>query len=145
MTKVDFGSSYQVNFRATVNFLLSKGAPQDHAEELAQSAWSKGWEHLTKLRNEDRLKTWVNTIAFNLFRRAIREGKRREPLPEMADGRRVDNAAIDLSNLLKLCGPADRRLLLYQMKGLTTSEMANQVGASNAAVRVRLTRARQSA
>ena len=141
----DYGSAYRTGFPSTVRFLLSKGARSDGAEEMAQAAWTLGWERVHQLRNDSLLRTWVNTIALNLYRRMIREEKRREPLLERTGGSRTCLAKIDLSTLLSRCCPADRALLTAQMNGATTSEMASRVGTTRAAVRVRLTRARQAA
>ena len=70
---------------------------------------------------------------------------RKEPLLDMAGGRKMDLAAIDLNTVLNACGPSDRLLLIHQLNGFTTKEMAMRVGASEGAVRVRLTRARRTA
>lgn len=145
MTQTEFASAYQVSFRQTVKFLLSKGAVAHDADDVAQTAWIKGWECLAQLRNHQHLTTWINTIAFNLFRRAIRRQRRQEPLTDMSGPENINLAAIELRNVLKLCAPAERILLTHQMNGLTTREMAHSMGTSEAAVRVRLTRARQSA
>jgi DNA-directed RNA polymerase specialized sigma24 family protein len=53
-------------------------------------------------------------------------------------------ASIELASLLDSCCPSDRVLLLHQLHGLTTSEMAREVGATETAVRIRLMRARRS-
>ena len=146
MTQQEFGTAYQGSFRQTVKFLLAKGSNQDSAEDLAQAAWSKGWECIGQLRNHDQLKTWVNTIALNLYRRSMRDFKREEPLMmDVSGGRNINVAAIDVHSLLNRCGHRDRSLLLQHMQGLTTGEMAETVGITEAAVRVRLTRARHSA
>ena len=145
ITQAEFGWAYRTGFDLTVRFLLAKGAPKDAAEETAQAAWSRGWERVQQLRKEELLKTWINTIALNMYRRAIREDRRKEQLFDMTGGENVNFAAIDLSTLLNRCGPAEKLLLLNQMQGLTTSELARTVGATEAAVRVRLTRARQAA
>jgi RNA polymerase sigma-70 factor (ECF subfamily) len=145
MTRSDYGRAYQTGFKPTVRFLESKGAPHDIAEETAQAAWTRGWERIDQLRNEELLRTWVNAIALNMYRRAARNDRRRQPLIDRSGGANVDIAAIDLQRLLRCCCPSDRVLLLYQLHGLTTSEMAREVGATETAVRIRLMRARRSA
>jgi RNA polymerase sigma-70 factor (ECF subfamily) len=145
MTRSDYGRAYQAGFKPTVRFLESKGAPHDAAEETAQAAWTRGWERIDQLRNEESLRTWVNAIALNMYRRAARNDRRIQPLLDRSGGADVDIAAIDLKNLLKCCCSSDRVLLLHQLNGLTTSEMAREVGASETAVRIRLMRARRSA
>ena len=145
MTRSDYGRAYQAGFKSTVRLLESKGAPHDTAEETAQAAWTRGWERIDQLRNEELLRTWVNAIAMNMYRRSARNDIRRQPLLDRSGGADVDIAAIDLKRLLKCCCSSDRVLLLYQLHGLTTSEMARKIGATETAIRIRLMRARRSA
>jgi RNA polymerase sigma-70 factor (ECF subfamily) len=145
ITNIEYGRAYQTDFKLTVRFLLSKGAPKDSAEEAAQAAWSKGWEQIGRLRKREHLRTWVNTIALNFFRRSLRYDRRNGPLVDQSGAHSINIAAIDLPILLKLCGSSDRVLLIGQLHGLTTSEMARRVGVTEGAMRVRLTRARRAA
>jgi DNA-directed RNA polymerase specialized sigma24 family protein len=145
MTRSDYGRAYQAGFMPTMRFLVSKGVPHDTAEETAQAAWTRGWERIHQLRDEEFLRTWVNTIALNLYRRAAHIDSRKLPLLDRIGGASVNVAAIDLAKLLKNCSPSDRLLLLHQLHGLTISEIAQNVGATKIAVRIRLMRARRSA
>ncbi len=144
MTNIDYGHAYQAGFTPTIRFLRSKGAPHEAAEETAQAAWTAGWEHIDQLRNAEVLRTWVNSIALNLYRRAARRERNNLPLLDNSGCAGVDLAAIDLASLLKSCCPGDRRLLLHQLHGLTTIEIAQEIGATETAVRIRLMRARRS-
>jgi RNA polymerase sigma-70 factor, ECF subfamily len=145
MTRSDYGRAYETGFHPTVKFLVSKGVSHDVAEEVAQDAWTRGWERIGQLRDKHLVRTWVNTIALNLFRRSTQFDSRKEPLLDCAATTDLGLASIDLTNLLDSCCPSDRVLLLYQLHGLTTSEMAREVGATETAVRIRLMRARRSA
>lgn len=150
ITRTDYGGAYQTGFQLTVRFLISRGVPPDSAEETAQAAWAKGWEHIANLRTRAHLRTWVNTIALNLYRRVVRNERRTEPFDPITFanwciGGGLNVAAIDVATVLAMCDGPDRLLLIYQMSGLTTSEMAVQVGVTEGAVRVRLMRARQAA
>jgi len=145
MTRSDYGRAYEQGFNPTVRFLVSKGVPRDSAEEIAQAAWTRGWERIAQLRDEDVVRTWINTIALNLYRRDTHIDSRKEPLMDRAVKSDPGAASIELDRLLDSCCPSDRSLLLFQLYGFTTSEMARQVGASETAVRIRLMRARRSA
>src|SRR5258708_22043158 len=72
MTTEGFGQAYSRGFDVTIRFLTSRGLRRDHACEVAQAAWVKGWERLGQLRDERFVFTWVNTIALNVYRKAIR-------------------------------------------------------------------------
>jgi RNA polymerase sigma-70 factor (ECF subfamily) len=145
MTRTEYGKAYQAGFPLTVKFLTSRGVPRDAAEEAAQSAWTTGWERIDQLRDQRLVRPWVNTIALNLHRRVAVLDSRKRPLVDRAGRTGPDLAAIDLARLLGSCCPSDRALLEHQLHGLTTREIARQVGASEIAVRIRLMRARQSA
>ena len=145
MTRNNYGRAYQTGFQATVRFLISRGVPAEAAEENSQAAWSRGWERIGQLRDEDLLRTWVNAIALNMYRRSARADSRNQPLVDRSGGASVDIAAIDLARLLKCCDSSDRALLLHQLHGLTTSEIAEKTGTTETAVRLRLMRARRAA
>ena len=145
MTRSDYGRAYEQGFEPTVRFLVSKGIPRDSAEETAQAAWTRGWERIDQLRDEDSVKTWVTAIARNMYRRNTHIDRLKEPLLDRAVKPDPGAASIELASVLDSCCPSDRSLLLFQLYGLTTSEMAHQVGVTEAAVRIRLMRARRSA
>jgi len=145
MTRTTYETAYREGFSLTLNLLLSRGACRDAAEEVAQAAWTRGWERLDQLLNDDLLKTWVNTIAINFYRRAMHLQGRMRPLTEMPGEAKVDLAAIDLDRLMSSCYPQERNLLALQLRGLTTKEMAQEIGVTETAVRIRLMRARRAA
>jgi len=55
-------------FPFTTKFLQSRGVQTEAAPDLAQAAWVRGWECRRQLRSDSALRTWVNTVAWNLFR-----------------------------------------------------------------------------
>jgi DNA-directed RNA polymerase specialized sigma24 family protein len=145
MTRADYGRAYEQGFYPTVRFLVSKGVSRDSAEEIAQAAWSRGWERIDQLRDAGIVRTWINTIALNMYRRATHIDSRKEPLRDRAAKFDPGGASLELARLMDSCSPSDRSLLLFQLYGFTTSEMARRVGATEGAVRIRLMRARRSA
>jgi RNA polymerase sigma factor (sigma-70 family) len=147
MTGEEYGKAYKRGFDLTVRFLLSRGAWRDLADEAAQTAWVKGWERLDQLRNEGLVVTWVNSIALNVYRSLVR----REPF-KLAQDRpyektaAINLAAIDVARILEFCRPCDQSLLRQQyVEGLTTSEIAQEYGVTETAIRLRLLRARRDA
>jgi len=150
MTGEEFGNIYQMGHKRTVRFLLSKGASSAAAADIAQSAWLRGWERLSQLRDPKMLLTWINTIALNEFRRHLtREAAFNRArsmvqwtVPAMSH---AHLAAIDVSRILAACSQSDRQLLQAQMHGLTPRELACRHGISETAVRIRFLRARRYA
>ena len=146
MTSADYAQAYQDGVKLTFRFLLSRGVAPDPAEEISQAAWFRGWERLGQLRNDEMISTWVNTIALNLYRRAIRTERRLQGLQDPLYAKNTMNwAAIDLSRILGFCRLPDRELLEAQMRGNTAQEIARQRGVSQTAIRIRLLRARRAA
>jgi DNA-directed RNA polymerase specialized sigma24 family protein len=92
---------------------------------------------------------WINTIALNCHRRAIR--RERSLYFELKCGQRAINptatnlAAIEISRALQRCDPRSRGLLEAQMSGRTVKELAAEHGVTETAIRIRLFRARRMA
>ena len=146
MTREAYARAYQDGLPLTLRFLLSRGVTRDTAEEISQAAWMRGWERLGQLRSDELISTWVNTIALNLYRRAIRQERRLQGLKEPLYAKSTVNwAAIELRRILRFCRLPDRQLLEAQMVGQTAEEIAQDQGVSQTAIRIRLLRARRAA
>ena len=78
-----YAEAFQNGFGATRRFLVSRGAPIDEAEEIAQAAWARGWEYRAQLRDPGLVSYWVNSIARNLFRARFRSRWSRQRLVTM--------------------------------------------------------------
>ena len=146
MTREEYGNIYETGRERTIRFLLSRGAAPGLAPDIAQSAWLRGWERLTQLRDPQMIVTWINSIALNQYRRVIRNERLHQELQQSSHGKTsLDLAAIDIARILLVCRPPDRVLLEAQMKGVTAKEMAREHGLTETAVRIRFLRARRSA
>jgi DNA-directed RNA polymerase specialized sigma24 family protein len=146
MTREEYGDIYQVGKERTIRFLLSRGAAPGLAPDIAQSAWLRGWERLSQLRDPSMIVTWINSIALNQYRRVIRSESLHQELQISTEGRTsLDLAAIDIARILTVCRPPDRLLLEAQMNGVTAKELAREQGLTETAVRIRFLRARRSA
>jgi DNA-directed RNA polymerase specialized sigma24 family protein len=145
MTREAYGLAYQKGFRRTVRLLCSRGATTEHAEDVAQAAWLRGWERLHQLRDERTIVSWVNAIAVNVHRYSIHHESRYQILPDLCGQAGIDLAPIDAARVLRLCHPSDRALLEQQMGGVTAEEVAEQEGISPTAARIRFYRARRAA
>jgi len=142
VTSGEFSKAYQIGLASTIRFLRSCGASSDNAEESAQSAWAKGWERLHQLREERMIVSWVNAIATNEHRRALRIQGRCGPLFDLrAAATTNDIAFIDTARILTLCQPQDRRLFEQKLSGFSGEEIAINEGVSANALRIRMFRA----
>jgi RNA polymerase sigma factor (sigma-70 family) len=121
---------------------------QGRAEDAAQSAWWIAWRKLPSLRDNDRLRPWLVSIAANEARKIVKHERGRR-VPEIAID--LDRSSsidpegaidgVDLRNALARLAPQDRALIaLRYAAGLDASELAPYVGLSPSGVRTRLSR-----
>jgi RNA polymerase sigma-70 factor (ECF subfamily) len=133
---------------ARVAFVVCRDV--DLAQEAVQAAWATAWPRLGTLRDRDRLRPWLITIAANearqLVRRRLRRGIREIALdiedggtitgrPDPADGA----ALVDLANALAGLDPGDRAIVgMRYAAGMTSAEIGAALGISDASARVRM-------
>lgn len=128
------------------------------SEDIAQEAFLKAWQNLSKLNNSTSFLPWLRQITRNLARDWLRSHRNR-PLTgegaEIAIGMAADPSPSPSEHLLRAeeeivaadiisALPEDSRevLLLYYREGQSSQQVANLLGLSDAAVRKRLSRAR---
>lgn len=122
---------------------------QDMAQDAVQAAWPIAWRKLASLREPDRLRPWLVTIAANEARQAVRRQRRHGVVEiEVADvGSRQHDpyllaARIDLSAALQRLSSVDRSILaLRHVSGFDATEIGRAMGMSASGVRSRLARA----
>lgn len=119
------------------------------AEDAVHAAWAIAWRKLGAVREPDRLRPWLVSVAVNEARQLLR-GRRRRALQEV----RVDAAvepggadpasgigAIDLRNALARLEPDDRALLAMRyVAGFDATELSRATGLSASGTRARLAR-----
>jgi DNA-directed RNA polymerase specialized sigma24 family protein len=146
VSREEYGRAYQRWFQLTVRFLGSKGLSSESATEIAQSAWTKGWECRRQLRDLTCLLPWVNSIALNACRGLLRRERKFQALPEVSVAPQLDLATLDISRILASCKPMDRIILRkHHLEERPIEEIAQEHGCSETAMRIRLLRARRSA
>lgn len=142
--EVEFASTYQRSFSKTCKFICSLGADQHTAEEIAQSAWVRGWQRRHQLLQRQFLATWVHAIARNLYRESYAKNRRLTELEEYGFNSNVLRK-IEVDDILSNCTkPESQFLHLVYFEGYTSEEIAKQHRVSPVTVRVRLMRLRQS-
>jgi len=129
------------------------GGDQDIADDAVQAAWSIAWQKLDSLRDPDRLKPWLVSVAANEARQLCRRERSRslvhldvglanlgvEDPGEPDPAGRAD--VLDLDDALQHLAPQERALLALRYEaGLDSSEIGNLMGRPSATVRWRLAR-----
>ena len=118
------------------------------AEDAAQAAWSIAWRKLGTLRDPERLRPWLVSVAANEARKLVQSRQRRrvaEIRVRTPDDPAGDPSAeidhLDLLDALHHLKPKDRRLLaLRYVAGLDSNEIGTLVGMSPSGVRGHLSR-----
>ena len=130
------------------------------SEDIAQEAFLSAWQHLKRLQNPSSFLPWLRQITRNLARDHLRANRHRPldgegadiaielaadpsptPMQQLVEDER-EHAAAELISAL----PEESRevLLLFYREGQSSQQVALLLGLSDAAVRKRLSRARQS-
>jgi RNA polymerase sigma factor (sigma-70 family) len=119
---------------------------RDLADDAVQAAWQMAWRALPTLRDPERVRNWLITIAANEVRRQLRRRRLRTLLEPMwrsqsYEAQTTDPQHLDLASALRRLSERDRRLLAMRYAiGLNSEEIGGQLGLSPSGVRVRLQR-----
>ncbi len=130
------------------------------SQDIAQEAFLSAWQKLSRLRNPDSFLPWLRQITRNLARDHLRAQTHRaspvddveaviaqvaDPAPCPAD-RRIAEEEAEAARAAIDALPEESRevLLLFYREGQSSLQVAALLGLSDAAVRKRLSRARQS-
>jgi len=115
----------------------------DLAHEAAQAAWLAAWRNAASVRDPNRIRGWLVSIAANEARRLARREGHRSRL-ELASGPPTTPpgpADPDLAAALDRLGPGDRALVAMRYAlGMDSTEIAAAIGGSASGVRGRLSR-----
>jgi RNA polymerase sigma factor (sigma-70 family) len=133
---------------SSVCFVMT-GGDAELAEEAVQSAWPIAWRKLHTVRDPERLRPWLVSIAVNEARQLGRRRRRGRvleiSLASDSMSTPTDPAAragdIDLRNALARLKPEDRTLIaLRYVAGFDSAELARALGMSPSGTRARLAR-----
>jgi RNA polymerase sigma factor (sigma-70 family) len=116
------------------------------AEEAEQSAWAIAYRRLRDLRDPERLRPWLMSIAANEARQIARSRRRRSVrelyVVDPAQPADIDRVAmIDLADALARLDPKDRVIVgMRFVGGFESADIAQAMGMTASNVRVRLHR-----
>jgi RNA polymerase sigma-70 factor (ECF subfamily) len=117
------------------------------ARDATQNAWQRLWRDPPRLNDESRLRSWLLTVAANEARQLARRRRRgailehRSARSEPAPRPDLGIERVDLERALARISPDERELLgLRYLLGMSSPEIATQLGLSAEGVRTRLRR-----
>jgi len=136
-----------------LNYLYRFVGDVGRAEELAQETFIKAYRALTRLPADANERAWLYRIATNTARDWNRRRRliqwlpllnrdndslsKGDPAGQIVEAEAVQRALASLPVIYR------EPLLLYSMQGFSTAEIADILGLSQSAVKVRLFRARE--
>jgi len=148
-----FGALVERHQRLVFGVALARCQDPALAEDVAQEAFVTAWRELDRLRDGDRVGTWVAGIARNLAANAARQRARREgadvPQPSAVPTPEDEALAREDRELLRRAlaeVPEQHRetLVLYYMEGESVSAIAEALGIREDLVKQRLSRGRKA-
>jgi RNA polymerase sigma-70 factor (ECF subfamily) len=119
------------------------------AEDAVQAAWAIAWRKLRSIREPQRLRAWLVSVAVNEGKQLLRKRHRRSEVELTVDASRtpggIDPAIgidlVDLRAALARLDPDDRALLAMRyIAGFDATELSAATGLSPAGTRTRLHR-----
>ena len=146
--EVAFARIVETYHRDLVRVAYVVAGDEQLAEDAAQAAWSIAWRKLGALRDPERLRPWLVSVAANEARQLVRSRHRRHVaeirvrLPDDALGNTSEVAErLDLVDAVRRLKPEDRSLLAMRfVAGLDAAEIGAVVGMSPSGVRGHLSR-----
>jgi DNA-directed RNA polymerase specialized sigma24 family protein len=124
----EFDAFYQASARRVLGQVFAMAADRAAAEEAVTEAYARAWDRWSALRETDSPEAWIRQTASRLaLKRARRSGG------EDLDGLDLQQATLARA-IRQLSADERRALVLYYLVGLTKSEIAREVGASESRI-----------
>jgi RNA polymerase sigma-70 factor (ECF subfamily) len=144
----DFDAFYIATVRRVVLYLYAACGDRAEAQDVAQEAFARAWQHWSKVARYDDPEAWVRSVAWRLMinrwrglRRWIAARARMGPPPDAAAGPSPDRVAI-VDALLRLPKPQRQVVALHYLLDMPVNEIAASTGTPAGTVKARLSRAR---
>jgi RNA polymerase sigma-70 factor (ECF subfamily) len=144
----DFDAFYLATVRRVVLYLYAACGDRSDAQDIAQEAFARAWQHWSKVGGYDDPEAWVRTIAWRLMinrwrslRRRLAARARMGPPVAGTGGPSPDRVAI-VEALLQLPKPQRQVVALHYLLDMPVNEIAATTGTPAGTVKARLSRAR---
>lgn len=139
-------AAYHEDMRRVCAFVTRDDALADDA---VQAAWAKVWHKLGSLKQPERLRPWLVSVAVNQAKDLLRKRKRNAEVELLANAATVSGGrdpatgidSLDLLAAMDRLDPDDRALIAMRyVAGFDSTELGAAVGLSAPGTRARLAR-----
>lgn len=144
----DFDAFYIATVRRVVLYLYAACGDRSEAQDIAQEAFARAWQHWSKVAAYDDPEAWVRTVAWRLMinrwrglRRWLAARARMGPPIDATDSPSPDRVAI-VGALQRLPQPQRQVIALHYLLDMSVRDIAASVGVPEGTVKARLSRAR---
>jgi RNA polymerase sigma factor (sigma-70 family) len=143
-----FGQVVAAHHDAMVRVAFIITGDLDLADDAAAAAWALAWRRFGSLREPDRLRSWLVSIAANEARGLVRK-RSRHPVRQIEVAENLEapdsmgghDEDLDLANAVARLSAEDRALLAMRyVAGFDSFEIARVTGRSASGTRARLAR-----
>jgi RNA polymerase sigma-70 factor (ECF subfamily) len=146
----DFDTFYIAAVRRVVLYLYAACGDRSDAQDIAQEAFARAWQHWAKVSGYDDPEAWVRTVAWRLMinrwrglRRRLAARARMGPVTEATGGPSPDRVAV-IDALQRLPAPQRQVIALHYLLDMPVQQIAETTGVPAGTVKARLSRARTS-
>jgi len=144
----DFDAFYIATVRRVVLYLFAACGDRSEAQDVAQEAFARAWQHWSKVATYDDPEAWVRSVAWRLMinrwrglRRWLAARARMGPPEETTGSPSPDRVAI-VGALQQLPPPQRQVVALHYLLDMSVHDIAVSVGVPDGTVKARLSRAR---
>ncbi len=144
----DFDAFYAVTIRRVVLYLYAACGDRAEAQDVAQEAFARAWQHWGRVSAYEEPEAWVRRVAWRLLvnrwrslRRRLTARARMGTPDVMTAGPSPDRVAV-VAALQQLPKAQRQVIALHYLLDMPVHDIAASIGAPEGTVKVRLSRAR---
>jgi len=116
----------------------------EHAQDLTQEALLRTWRNWQKVALLDNPEAWTRKVLHNLCISSWRKSQRRPTRHEIPNVAEIPDSHMEIAQVMRsLPGNQARALLLHDGLGMTSSEVASELGVPEGTVKSWLSRSRR--
>ena len=147
--KDKFDSIYNTNYPKVYRLCLGyTNGNEVLSKDLAQETFLKVWQNLDKFRQESSLSTWIYRITVNTCLIELRKTLHHVSVDHLNQSLEIDENSAkqkeknldQLYQCIQLLKASDKSIILLELEGLPQKEIADIMGMTHEAIRVRVYR-----